>query len=920
MATVDALYQVGAGQNLVTLAGTVTTDAQFDLQPVAGDQIVYPDGVTVDAQLNISGPNGAYTLYHVQNANGTTANEAYSLSTPDTTAPTLSAPAATKTGTTTATGAVDTNEASGTLYYYASGNATESQATVQAQGESLTVTTAGTQSVDLTGLTPATSYYLHFVHTDAANNVSDRVSSSAITTDTAPQSTSVSVSLAPVAGYNTVTLAGTITQDVRFAQQPVAGDQVLYPDGITVDTQLNISAANGTYTLYHVRSNGVWAFTEVVQNSTDTTAPTLSNPGATANGETSLSVTVTTNEANGGLYAIATGNASETATYIINNGVQQSVGSTGEQAFSLNGLTPGTAYYVHFVQKDGANNQSAVVSTVQVVTQGSAPGPQAATAAGNYTAGTGYTMATLASGFDDYAFEQWSTQPQAGWQLVTWTADGYFDDHGDYWNPSGIEHVHDVWVIDLAGTVTHITMDNTGLDVATQTPDTTAPTLTLAGDNPLTLTAGSAYVEPGYSATDDRDGNLTGSVNVTGVINPSVPGSYTKTYTVQDAAGNSASATRTVNVVDTAAPVLTLDGDNPLTIVQGSAYVEPGFAANDNVDGNITADVVVTGDVDHLTPATYTVNYVVTDSSGNQSSQVRTVVVEEAPVDTIPDAFLLHSLNEQPFQTMVVSNAIIVAGVAADTDIPISVNGAPSSQYSVSTDAGVTWGGWTSTGTNVRLDYQVRVRHATSPYGHTSATTVLNIGGQEASFVSVTKAGDTTAPKIILVDGDLELDEGTPYSEPGFAATDDKDGDLTANVVVTGSVDHTTPGLYVLSYTVQDAAGNSTTETRLVRVKPDTEPPVITLIGGNPAVPVDSVWSDPGFTAFDNKSGDVTADVVVSGTVDTTVPAYYPLTYTVTDADGNTASKTRVVRVGTGSVFGAGADHSSIAQPIASRT
>lgn len=919
MATVDALYKVGAGQNLVTLVGTIATDAQFDVQPVAGDQIVYPDGLTVDAQLNVSGPDGAYTLYHVQQTSGTTTNEAYSLSTPDNTAPTLSAPTASATGTSTATGTVDTDEANGTLYCLASTSATESQAAVQGSSVSQAVSSAGTQSVSLTGLTPTTTYYLHFVHVDAAGNVSDRVSSTSITTATAAQSASTSASLINPAGYERVTLSGTITQDGRFAQQPVAGEQILYPTGITVDAQLNISAADGTYTLYHVRSGGVWAFTELVQDSNDTTAPTLSDPSASANGETSLSVSVTTNEGNGTLYAVATGNAGETATYIINNGVQQGVSSTGAQAFTINGLTAGTAYYVHFVHKDAANNQSSVVSTGQVITQGTPTGQQSASTQGNYTAGTGYTMATLEAGFDDYAFQEWGTQPQVGWQLVTWTADGYFDSHGDYWQPDGTEHVHDLWVIDLAGTVTCLTFDNTGLDVATQTPDTTAPTLTLAGDNPLTLTAGSAYVEPGFSATDDRDGNLTGSVNVTGVINPNVPGSYTKTYTVQDAAGNSATQTRTVNVVDTESPVLVLQGDNPLTLVQGNAYSEPGYSANDNVDGDITADVVVTGGVDHLTPATYTVNYVVTDSSGNQSAQTRTVVVEEAPVDMFPDAFLLHSLNEQPFQTMVESNAITVTGVAADTDIPISVNGAPSSQYAVSTDSGDTWGGWTSTSTNVRLNYQVKVRHATSPYGHTSVTTVLNIGGQEASFVSVTRAGDTTAPVIYLVDGDVTVDQGTPYSEPGFAATDNKDGDLTANVVVTGTVDHDTPGLYVLSYTVQDAAGNATTETRLVYVKPDTQPPVITLVP-SAAVAVDSVWTEPGYSAVDNKDGDVTADVVVTGTVDTAVPGYYPLTYTVTDADGNTASKTRVVRVGTGSNFGAGSDHSSIAQPIASRT
>lgn len=917
MASVDAVYSPGAGLNVADLTGTIVLDGQFDTQPVAGDQVIYPDELTVDAQLNISGPDGAYTLFHVIGATGSTTNEAYSLSTPDTTAPTLTSPSATVVSDTEVTAQVTTDEAGGTLFVLASANATESQATVQASGVSATVTDNGAQQVSLTGLNSATAYYVHFVHVDAAGNVSARVTSAQITTDAAAQTASASATLAVPTGYLLANLTGTITQDVRFAAQPVAGDQILYPDSINVDAQLNISASDGTYVLYHVRQNGTWAYTEVVVTSNDTTAPTLSSPLANANGETSLSVAVTTNEAGGALYAVATANETETATYIINNGVQQGVGATGQQAFTISGLQAGTAYYVHFVQKDAANNTSNVVSTGQVLTQGSAPGPQSASTTANWTAGDGYTMVTLESGFDRYAMEQWPVnEPQAGWQLITWTADGYFDSQGNYWNPNGIEHIHDVWVVDLQGAIYHITMDNTGLATAEPNADATPPTITLDGTNPLTISAGSSYVEPGFTATDNVDGDLTSSVTVTGQVNGNVPGSYSLTYSVTDAAGNTATATRTVQVVDTGAPVITLTGDNPLTITQGTEYVEPGYAATDAVEGDLTAQVQVTGSVDHLSPGTYNLNYVVQDSSGNQGSATRSVVVEQAAVDTIPDAFLFNSLTNRPLQTLVESNPVTVSGVAENTDIPVSIAGGGSPQYAVSTDGGATWGGWTSTATNVRLGYLIKVRHTTSPYGNTSITSTLTIGGVSASFVTTTEAGDTIPPVITLVDGDIELLEGTPYSEPGYVATDNKDGDLTGSVVVTGTVDENTVGLYVISYTVQDAAGNSATKTRLVYVKPDTIPPVIKLTGGNVAVAVDSVWSEPGYTATDNKDGDLTAQVVVTGTVDTAVPGYYSLTYTVTDGDGNTATATRVVRVGTGSIM-AGTDRRSIAQPIA---
>jgi hypothetical protein len=98
----------------------------------------------------------------------------------DTTAPVLTNPTGLSTGSTTASGTVDTDEA-GTLYFYASINATETAATIKASGSSQAATT-GTQSVAFTGLTAATQYYAHYVEDDGASNESNVVSSSAFTT------------------------------------------------------------------------------------------------------------------------------------------------------------------------------------------------------------------------------------------------------------------------------------------------------------------------------------------------------------------------------------------------------------------------------------------------------------------------------------------------------------------------------------------------------------------------------------------------------------------------------------------------------------------------------------------------------------------------------------------------------------------
>ena len=102
----------------------------------------------------------------------------------DTTAPILSSPTGTKTGSTTASGTVSTDEGNGTLYFIATTNATETAATIKA-GSSQAVSATGTQNVSFTGLTASTTYYAHYVHDDAASNESNVVNSTSFTTDAA---------------------------------------------------------------------------------------------------------------------------------------------------------------------------------------------------------------------------------------------------------------------------------------------------------------------------------------------------------------------------------------------------------------------------------------------------------------------------------------------------------------------------------------------------------------------------------------------------------------------------------------------------------------------------------------------------------------------------------------------------------------
>jgi len=99
-------------------------------------------------------------------------------------------------------------------------------------------------------------------------------------------------------------------------------------------------------------------------------------------------------------------------------------------------------------------------------------------------------------------------------------------------------------------------------------------------------------------------------------------------------------------ILDEEAPVITLLGDNPLTLVLGDLYQEPGATAEDNIDGDISELIVIGGDmVDVNTIGTYLVTYNVMDAAGNAAVEVIRSVIVEAPEKLSVFAFVLVDAN-----------------------------------------------------------------------------------------------------------------------------------------------------------------------------------------------------------------------------------------------------------------------------------
>ena len=218
-----------------------------------------------------------------------------------------------------------------------------------------------------------------------------------------------------------------------------------------------------------------------------------------------------------------------------------------------------------------------------------------------------------------------------------------------------------------------ITMNADGTyycELVDNSKDVTAPELRLNGDAEITMAVGTEFVDPGYTATDDYDGDVTNKVVISGTVNNAKAGTYELTYTVSDTAGNTTSKKRTVifeelgnldismgSVLDGVTPQISLKGANPYCMVKGGTYLEPGATATDNVDGNITDKIVVTNKVTGNLMGAFRIVYKVEDSSGNQAIAYRAVIVTTSCPNNNQGTV---ESNSAPVITLIGKNSVVI--------------------------------------------------------------------------------------------------------------------------------------------------------------------------------------------------------------------------------------------------------------------
>ena len=156
---------------------------------------------------------------------------------------------------------------------------------------------------------------------------------------------------------------------------------------------------------------------------------------------------------------------------------------------------------------------------------------------------------------------------------------------------------------------------------------------------------------------------------------------------------------------------------------------------------------------------------------------------------------------------------------------------------------------------------------------------------------------DDMAPEIILEgEAEYKISYNKKYKEPGYKAIDNYDGDITERVTITPKI--VNDGETDIYYKVTDSSGNVQEKKRQIYIV-DGVKPILELNGdGTVILNVGEEYKEQGAKAQDEKDGDLTERIEISGEVNTSQEGTYAITYSVKDNNGNVTTVTREVMVG----------------------
>lgn len=309
----------------------------------------------------------------------------------------------------------------------------------------------------------------------------------------------------------------------------------------------------------------------------------------------------------------------------------------------------------------------------------------------------------------------------------------------------------------------------------TPAPVDQAPTISFADDLHLHLGQKSFNLMDGVSAHDVKDGDLTNKVVLCSTVDVNTEGTYQVTYQVTDSAGHKTSATRDV-VVTNDAPVIHVSGNNQTEV--GHAF-DPlqGVTADDYQDGDLTTEIKVAGNVDTSKPGDYELTYTITDKNGTVTTLKRTVTVfATAPTLDVSKVPTELKVGDQ------FNPKANVTAVSPYGDVIVTIDG--------------------SVDTSKPGSYEL------------AYTATDKFGQKTVKEVTINVVADK--PTLDLSKVPTKLKVGDHFDPKASVTATSSYGDVTVDVE--GSVDTSKPGSYVLTYTVTDKFGQTTTQNLTVTV------------------------------------------------------------------------------------------------------
>lgn len=597
--------EAGPAWAVLTTSSTTPTAAQIKAgQSHTGASASASDTATLSVGANpgvfdftgLTG-GGTYWLHVVQDDTATPANTATPITsassittpTPDTTPPTMNGSITVGTKT---SGSISIS------YPAASDNVAVTGYEVSTNGS--TWSDNGTSlSYTFLGLSALTSYTLYVRAYDAAGNRA--ATPLTVTTSTyraGDTAANILANTGPVGGNpagflyafaSTVSSTDWISYTIVSGPTPSGGTLDASPDGTF--TYVGPDAATMVIQPEVNGSNAAETITVTLYDAADTTPPFLSSASSAATGANTATGQVSTNEANGTLYAlISTDNGlidvDDDGFWLASGKQSQAVTATGVQNVSFSGLLPSTTYTVYFGQEDSALNRSGVVRTFEITTS-AAPDTELPVLTGSITVtsitSTGYYL-SWPTGTDNtgVAGYEYSLNGGASWadngNVTTKSITGRAPESTDQVRVRAYDAAGNKSTPPLSTSVTLLagpdvtsplltdpTAYASGPTTASGTVTTNEATGTLFFLRNTSATATAAAVKAGLSQAVTAAGIQT--VNVTG-LTASTPGNYIH-YLHQDGSGNDSLVSSSAAFATPAAPApgLKVIGAQPTKLI-----------------------------------------------------------------------------------------------------------------------------------------------------------------------------------------------------------------------------------------------------------------------------------------------------------------------------------------------------------------